>query len=84
MNIIRNLTGPFIALLLLSGCGTSEPGRVEGGAATGAATGAGIGLIAGPPGVLIGGAVGAGAGATAGAVTQPSTVNLGAPVWQNK
>ena len=73
----------LLTLLALAACGTSQTGRVEGGAAAGAATGAGIGLIAGPPGVLVGGAVGAGAGAATGAVTKPSTVNLGAPIWQN-
>ena len=66
----------LLALLALAACGTSQPGRVEGGAAAGAATGAGIGLIAGPPGVLVGGVGGAGAGAATGAVTKPSTVNL--------
>ena len=69
------------SLSLLAACGTSEPDRAEGGAATGAATGAAIGAIFGGvgaiPGALIGGAVGAGTGAA----TTPQQVDLGKPVW---
>lgn len=68
-------------LVLLSACGSSEPGRVEGGAAAGAATGATIGLVGGPVGVVAGGVIGGGAGAIAGAATSPKEVNLGKPVW---
>ena len=68
-------------IVLLAGCGTSEPNRVEGGAAAGAATGATIGLVGGPVGVVAGGVIGGGAGAIAGATTSPQEVNLGAPVW---
>lgn len=65
----------------LTGCGSSEPGRTSGGAATGAGTGAAIGLIGGPIGVVIGAAVGAGAGALTATNTTPQAVDLGDPVW---
>jgi len=68
---------------LLSACGHSEPGRVEGGAATGAATGAAVGLVGGPFGVAAGAVIGGGAGAIAGATTSPKEVNLGPPVWNH-
>ena len=64
------------AIAILSACGTSEPGRVQGGAATGAA----IGVVGGPVGMVVGG----GAGAIAGAVTTPDQIDLGKPVWQRK
>jgi hypothetical protein len=69
------------ALVLLAGCGNSEPGRVQGGAASGAATGAAVGLVGGPVGVVVGGVVGGGVGALAAAGTTPNQVNLGQPVW---
>jgi len=69
---------------LLAACGSSEPGRVQGGAATGAASGATVGLIGGPVGVVVGAVVGGGAGAIAGASTTPKQVDLGNPVWDNK
>jgi hypothetical protein len=68
-------------LILLSACGSGEPGRVEGGAATGAATGATIGLVGGPIGVAGGAIIGGGAGAIAGAATTPRQVDLGKPLW---
>jgi hypothetical protein len=70
-------------LMVLAACGSSEPQRAQGGAATGAATGAVIGLIGGPVGVLVGAAVGGAAGATTGAVTSPGDVNLGPPPWSS-
>lgn len=73
----------MFAALLLAGCGTSEPGRVQGGAAAGAATGATVGLVGGPVGVAAGAIIGGGAGALAGASTTPSQVNLGKPIWKN-
>ena len=69
-------------IALLSACGSSEPGRVEGSAATGAATGAAVGLVGGPIGVVAGAVIGGGAGAIAGAATTPKQVDLGKPVWQ--
>ena len=74
----------FVGLTLLVACGSSEPERAQGGAATGAATGAAIGLIGGPVGVLVGAAVGGAAGATTGAVTTSNDINLGAPPWSEK
>src|SRR5580698_7709039 len=57
MNFMRALaiTATFTSLLLLAACGTSEPDRAQGGAATGAATGAAIGIIGGPIGIVVGG-----------------------------
>jgi hypothetical protein len=71
-------------VVLLAGCGHSEPGRVQGGAAAGAATGATIGLIGGPPGVVGGALIGGGVGAVAGATTPARDVNLGPPVWKQQ
>lgn len=71
----------MLGLLVLSACGTDEPARAQGGAATGAATGAAVGIIGGPVGVLAGGLIGGAAGATTGAVTSPSDLNLGRPPW---
>lgn len=83
--MIRKLTTPAVfaiaSLGLLTGCGTSQPGRTSGGMATGAGTGAAIGLIGGPIGVVIGAAVGAGAGALTATNTTAQQVNLGDPVW---
>ncbi len=70
-------------LALLSGCGTNEKDRVQGGAATGAATGATVGLVGGPIGVVVGGVIGGGVGALTGATTDPKDLNLGKPVWAN-
>jgi phage tail tape-measure protein len=65
--------------LLLTACGSSEPGRVGGGAAAGAAAGATVGLIGGPIGIAGGALIGGGIGAVTGAATTPNQVNLGAP-----
>ena len=73
MFTVITLVGSIAAL---SACGSSEPGRVQGGAATGAA----IGVVGGPVGMVVGG----GAGAIAGAVTTPDQVNLGKPIWERK
>jgi hypothetical protein len=70
------------AVTLLAGCGASEPGRVQGGAAAGAATGATVGLVGGPVGVAAGAVIGGGAGAIAGASTNPRDINLGDPTWK--
>ena len=75
--------GLLASLLFLAACGTSEPDRAQGGAATGAATGAAIGIIGGPVGIVVGGLIGGAAGATTGAVTSPSDVNLGPPPWSD-
>ncbi len=83
MNRMTKLIGA-VAVTLLAGCGTSEPGRVEGGAAAGAATGATVGLVGGPVGVVVGGAIGGGAGAITGATTNAKDVNLGQPTWDKR
>lgn len=69
---------------ILGACGSSEPGRVQGGAAAGAATGATVGLVGGPVGVAAGAVIGGGAGALTGATTTPEQVDLGKPVWDKK
>ncbi len=81
---MNNITKVVLAgtVLLLTACGTREPGRVQGGAAAGAATGAAVGLVGGPPGVAAGAVIGGGAGAIAGASTSPRQVNLGKPIWE--
>jgi hypothetical protein len=80
MNMISKLA-LVGTVVLLAACGTSEPDRVQGGAAAGAATGATVGLVGGPVGVVVGGVIGGGAGAITGASTSSKEVNLGAPVW---
>jgi hypothetical protein len=69
---------------ILAGCGTAQPDREVGGAATGAGTGAVIGLLGGPVGVLAGALIGAGVGAGTGAVVSPGHVNLGPPPWSDR
>ncbi len=71
-------------LVLLGGCGQSEPERAQGGAATGAATGAAIGVIGGPVGIVVGGLIGGAAGATSAAVTSPRDIDLGPPPWSGE
>jgi hypothetical protein len=71
-------------LLLLAGCGRTEPDRVQGAAAAGAASGATVGLVGGPVGVAAGAVIGGGAGAIAGATTTPKQVDLGKPVWKQQ
>ena len=70
---VFSLVGTIAAL---SACGRSEPGRVQGGAATGAA----VGVVGGPVGMVVGGGV----GAIAGAVTTPEQVDLGKPIWERR
>jgi len=77
------LIGAAAVVLAVAACGTREPDRTTGGAATGAATGAAVGALGGPVGVRGGAASGAGAGAATGAATSPRDVNLGRPVWSN-
>jgi osmotically inducible lipoprotein OsmB len=68
--------------LLLTGCGTSTVDRTGSGAGIGAGTGAVIGALAGGVGAPVGAAIGAGVGGATGAVTEPSTVDLGTPLWK--
>ena len=81
---VSNSFALFGSVLLLGGCGSSEPGRVQGGAATGAATGAAVGVVGGPVGMAAGAVIGGGAGAITAASTTPKQVNLGEPVWEKK
>jgi hypothetical protein len=83
MNILIRIA-VFGTITALAACGSSEPGRVQGGAATGAATGATVGLVGGPVGVAAGAVIGGGAGAITAAGTTPKQVNLGDPVWDKK
>jgi phage tail tape-measure protein len=71
----------FALLFSLAGCGSDEPGRVQGGSATGAMTGGAIGIIGGPVGVVVGAVIGGGAGALTAANTTPHAVDLGNPPW---
>ena len=82
MNIVTKISIAS-TLVLLAACGSSEPGRVQGGAAAGAATGATVGLVGGPVGVVGGAIIGGGVGAITGASTKPRQVDLGKPVWEN-
>jgi len=59
------------AVTMLAACGTQEPDRATGGAATGAGTGAVIGLVGGPVGVGVGALIGGAVGATTGAAVAP-------------
>jgi len=77
---MRLAAGALVALLLLSGCGTTPVERATTGAAIGAAGGAVVGALVGAP--LIGAGVGAAVGATTAAVTDPSDIYLGKPVWK--
>jgi hypothetical protein len=81
---MRVLSLLFLAAAILVGCGTSQPDREVGGAATGAGTGAVIGLLGGPVGVVAGALIGAGAGAATGAAVSPGHVNLGTPPWSDR
>lgn len=74
----------FAAVVLLSGCGSQEPDRATGGAATGAGTGATIGLLGGPIGVGVGALIGGAVGATTGAAVSPRDLTLPPPPWSEQ
>jgi hypothetical protein len=74
----------FAALTLLAACGSQEPDRATGGAATGAGTGATIGLLGGPVGVVIGALIGGAAGAATGAAVSPRDLTLPPPPWTDQ
>jgi osmotically inducible lipoprotein OsmB len=81
-NLMR-LTAVLAVAGTLSACGTTMSDRAISGGAIGAATGAAIGAATGgsaATGAAIGGAV----GAAAGAMTDPCTLNLGAPYWKDR
>ena len=71
-------------LLLLAGCGSREPDRATGGAATGAGTGAMIGLIGGPVGVGVGALIGGAVGAGTAAAVEPRDLTLPPPPWSDQ
>jgi phage tail tape-measure protein len=80
--MVRRILALTIAALL-GACGTTQPDRTQGGAASGAATGAAVGLIGGPVGVVVGALIGGGAGALTGASTDSQDLNLGPPPWSD-
>lgn len=69
-----------LAVLSLTGCGSSTSERAISGAGIGAGVGALGGFMVGAPleGALIGGAVGAGTGA----LTTQDQIDLGRPIWK--
>ena len=81
---MRRIVLVVLSATLLSACGSRDPDREVGGAATGAGTGAVIGLIGGPIGVAAGALIGAGAGAATGYVVSPGHLNLGTPIWSDR
>jgi hypothetical protein len=83
-SLMRMTSFLILSAAALAGCGTSQPDREVGGAATGAGTGAMIGLLGGPIGVAAGALIGAGVGAGTGAVVSPGHVNLGPPPWSDR
>jgi hypothetical protein len=80
---MRKMSILLLTAAVLGGCGTTEPDRASGGAATGAGSGAVIGLVGGPVGVVVGALIGAGVGAGTGAALSPDHVNLGPPPWSD-
>lgn len=82
MLLNRILPGVALAaVLIVAGCGTNPRDRAISGGLLGAAGGAAIGSAAGN--AALGAAVGAAAGAIAGGATDPCTLNLGDPIWNN-
>jgi hypothetical protein len=81
---MRSTSTLLLTCVLLAGCGTMEPDREVGGAATGAGTGAVIGLLGGPVGVVAGALIGAGVGAGTGAAVSPGHLNFGPPLWTDR
>lgn len=69
------------AALVLAGCGTDPGERAVSGGMLGAGAGAIIGAMTGNP--ATGAAIGALSGAALGAVTDPCTLDLGAPFWHH-
>jgi len=69
-----------VSALALTACGTTPGERAVSGGLIGAGAGAAIGAATGNP--ATGAAIGAATGAAVGAVTDPCTLNLGDPWWQ--
>lgn len=72
----------LVAGLALAGCGSAPTDRAISGGAIGAAGGTAVGAVTGLT-LLQGAAIGAAAGAATGVLTDPSTINLGEPIWRN-
>ena len=66
----------------LSACGTTQGDRAGSGGLMGAGAGAAVDAMVGNPaaGAVIGGV----AGAATGTLSDPSDLNLGAPVWRSR
>jgi hypothetical protein len=79
---IKSLTigAMMMSTLALSACGTTPGERAVSGGLIGAGAGAAIGAATGNP--ATGAAIGAATGAAVGAVTDPCTLNLGDPWWE--
>lgn len=69
-----------VSALALAACGTTPGERAVSGGLLGAGAGAAIGAAAGNP--AAGAAIGAASGAAIGAATDPCTLNLGDPWWE--
>jgi osmotically inducible lipoprotein OsmB len=70
----------MVSALALVACGTTPGERAVSGGLIGAGAGAAIGAATGNP--ATGAAIGAATGAAVGAVTDPCTLNLGDPWWE--
>lgn len=82
--MLARTAAAFAAVMVLAACGTQEPDRATGGAATGAGTGAVIGLIGGPVGVGAGALIGGAVGATTGVAVAPRDLTLPPPPWSSE
>jgi osmotically inducible lipoprotein OsmB len=70
-----------LALMVMTGCGTTTSDRALSGAGIGAGAGAAIGAVTGM-GPATGAAIGAAAGAATGGLTDKDQVDLGDPAWK--
>lgn len=71
----------FLAIILLSGCGTMPRDRALSGAGIGAAAGTVLGAVTGLT-LVEGAALGATGGALTGVVTDKDDINFGTPAWK--
>lgn len=74
------LANGALALLILTGCGSTPGERAVSGAGIGAAAGAVGGALVGAP--ATGAAIGGAAGAATGALTDEQDLDLGEPFWK--
>jgi osmotically inducible lipoprotein OsmB len=80
--MLRPLLGVMmIAVLEVTGCGTSRGDRSLTGMGVGAGTGALVGALFGGVGLLPGALIGGGVGGATGAVTNRDQLDLGDPIW---